>query len=121
MHAGLVLIGLQQLSIIATPPARRQPIRTATPFRPDLVRAALLREQARGGQSFVVVLGSRTWRACSRQLRRRSSPNSPSWRRTARCRRHRSTRDGVRQRRGRRDVPPTSSRPGSTCRAPTRW
>ena len=50
------LIGLQQLSIIATPPARRQPIRTAvSSFQPDLVRAALLRERSRGGQSFVVV------------------------------------------------------------------
>jgi transcription-repair coupling factor (superfamily II helicase) len=42
------LIGLQQLSVIATPPARRQPIRT-------VVRTALLRERTRGGQSFVVV------------------------------------------------------------------
>ncbi|TZG26540.1 DEAD/DEAH box helicase [Sphingomonas montanisoli] len=50
------LVGLQDLSVIATPPARRQPIRTATgPFDPDQVRAALLRERARGGQSFVVV------------------------------------------------------------------
>ena len=50
------LIGLQQLSIIATPPARRQPIRTAVgAFDPETVRAALLRERSRGGQSFVVV------------------------------------------------------------------
>ena len=50
------LVGLQQLSIIATPPARRQPIRTsAGTFEPVRVRAALLREKARGGQSFVVV------------------------------------------------------------------
>ena len=50
------LIGLQQLSIIATPPARRQPIRTsAGTFEPARVRAALLREKSRGGQSFVVV------------------------------------------------------------------
>jgi len=50
------LIGLQQLSVIATPPARRQPIRTAVAaFDPDLVRTALLREKGRGGQSFVVV------------------------------------------------------------------
>ena len=50
------LIGLQQVSVIATPPARRQPIRTAVGvFDPVLVRTALLREKARGGQSFLVV------------------------------------------------------------------
>ncbi len=50
------LVGLQQLSVIATPPARRQPIRTSVgPFVPETVRAALLREKSRGGQSFVVV------------------------------------------------------------------
>ena len=50
------LIGLQQLSIIATPPARRQPIRTSvTSFDEQLVRTALLRERSRHGQSFVVV------------------------------------------------------------------
>ena len=50
------LAGLQDLSVIATPPARRRPIRT---FRTELdeatVRSALLREKRRGGQSFVVV------------------------------------------------------------------
>ncbi|KTT70214.1 TRCF domain-containing protein [Sphingomonas endophytica] len=50
------LVGLQQLSVIATPPARRQPIRTAvSAFSPETLRAALLREKSRGGQSFVVV------------------------------------------------------------------
>ncbi len=50
------LIGLQQLSVIATPPARRQPIRTTIDSFDDItVRTALLRERARGGQSFVVV------------------------------------------------------------------
>ncbi|MDF2494498.1 TRCF domain-containing protein [Sphingomonas sp.] len=50
------LVGLRQLSVIATPPARRQPIRTAvSAFAPETLRAALLRERARGGQSFVVV------------------------------------------------------------------
>jgi transcription-repair coupling factor (superfamily II helicase) len=50
------LVGLQQISVIATPPARRQPIRTHVGiFDPAAVRAALVREQARGGQSFVVV------------------------------------------------------------------
>ena len=50
------LVGLQQLSVIATPPARRQPIRTSVaPFDAGTLRAALLRERARRGQSFVVV------------------------------------------------------------------
>jgi transcription-repair coupling factor (superfamily II helicase) len=50
------LIGLQQLSILATPPARRQPIRTAIgAFDPETLRTALMREHGRGGQSFVVV------------------------------------------------------------------
>jgi transcription-repair coupling factor (superfamily II helicase) len=42
--------------VIATPPARRQPIRTlAGTFDESQVRTALLREKDRGGQSFVVV------------------------------------------------------------------
>lgn len=50
------LVGLQEVSVIATPPARRQPIRTSIGlFDPGIVRTALLREKARGGQSFVVV------------------------------------------------------------------
>ncbi|WP_375286821.1 helicase-related protein [Sphingomonas sp.] len=50
------LVGIQQLSVIATPPARRQPIRTAVgAFDKETMRAALLRERSRGGQSFVVV------------------------------------------------------------------
>ncbi len=50
------MIGLQGMSVIATPPARRQPIRTAVAdFDDATVRAALRRERARGGQSFVVV------------------------------------------------------------------
>lgn len=50
------LVGIQSLSVIATPPARRQPIRTSvSPFSEHSVRAALLREKSRGGQSFVVV------------------------------------------------------------------
>ena len=50
------LVGLQQVSVIATPPARRQPIRTSVNiFDTALVRTALLRERGRGGQSFIVV------------------------------------------------------------------
>jgi len=50
------LVGLQDLSVIATPPARRRPIRTSVaPFDLATVKTALTREAARGGQSFVVV------------------------------------------------------------------
>jgi transcription-repair coupling factor (superfamily II helicase) len=50
------LLGLKQMSVIATPPARRQPIRTFTGVFDDAqVRTALLREKDRSGQSFVVV------------------------------------------------------------------
>lgn len=50
------LVGLQEISVIATPPARRQPIRTSIDrFDPPRIRTALIREQGRGGQSFVVV------------------------------------------------------------------
>jgi transcription-repair coupling factor (superfamily II helicase) len=49
------MVGLKDLSVIATPPARRQPVRTfLTSFDPVSVRTALLRERQRGGQSFVV-------------------------------------------------------------------
>ena len=50
------LVGLQDLSIMATPPARRRPIRTlVAPYDVATLRMALLREKARHGQSFVVV------------------------------------------------------------------
>jgi transcription-repair coupling factor (superfamily II helicase) len=49
------LVGLQGLSLITTPPARRQPIRTfLAPFDPASMREALMRERRRGGQSFIV-------------------------------------------------------------------
>lgn len=49
------LVGLQEISVIATPPARRLPIRTfLAPLDPATVREALMRERRRGGQSFVV-------------------------------------------------------------------
>jgi transcription-repair coupling factor (superfamily II helicase) len=49
------IVGIQDLSVIATAPVRRRPIRTVlTPFEAPLVRQALLRERSRGGQSFVV-------------------------------------------------------------------
>ncbi|WP_445502880.1 transcription-repair coupling factor [Microvirga sp. G4-2] len=49
------LVGLQDISIIATPPARRQPVRTfLSAFDPATVREVLMREKRRAGQSFVV-------------------------------------------------------------------
>jgi transcription-repair coupling factor (superfamily II helicase) len=51
----LALAGVQDTSLIATPPARRRPIRTfVAPYDPATMRTALLREKRRGGQSFVV-------------------------------------------------------------------
>ncbi len=49
------MLGLQDLSVIATPPAQRRPIRTIVgPFDEASLRQALVRERRRGGQSFVV-------------------------------------------------------------------
>jgi transcription-repair coupling factor (superfamily II helicase) len=49
------LVGLRDLSVIATPPARRQPVRTLRATLEDgLLARALRREAARGGQSFLV-------------------------------------------------------------------
>ncbi|WGM30494.1 helicase-related protein [Brevundimonas sp. NIBR11] len=49
------MVGIQDVSVIASPPARRRPIRTfLTDFDPGSVRIALMREASRGGQSFVV-------------------------------------------------------------------
>lgn len=49
------LVGLQDLSLITTPPVARQPIRTVlAPFDAGMVRVSLMREKRRGGQSFVV-------------------------------------------------------------------
>ncbi|KAK0341617.1 hypothetical protein LTR94_025648, partial [Friedmanniomyces endolithicus] len=49
------LVGVQDVTIIASPPARRRPIRTfLSEFDPASLRTMLLREKARGGQSFIV-------------------------------------------------------------------
>ncbi len=51
----LALTGVRELSLIATPPVDRLAVRSfVTPFDPLIVREALLRERARGGQSFFV-------------------------------------------------------------------
>ena len=50
------MVGLQDLSMMSTPPAMRRPTRTeVVRFDPVVLHAALVREKARGGQSFVVV------------------------------------------------------------------
>ncbi|WP_341758224.1 transcription-repair coupling factor [Candidatus Tisiphia endosymbiont of Ditula angustiorana] len=50
------MVGLKDLSIIATPPIDRLEVRTTvTPFDPVIIRDALLRERFRGGRSFYVV------------------------------------------------------------------
>lgn len=50
------MVGIQDVSLIASPPARRRPIRTfLAPFDPASLRTALLREKRRGGQSVFVV------------------------------------------------------------------
>ena len=66
----MALVGLQQMSVIATPPARRQPIRTSLDqFDDGRIRTALKREKSRGGQSFVVVPHIEDMSALSKRLR----------------------------------------------------
>lgn len=51
----MAIVGIEDVSVIATPPARRRPIRTfVAPWDDATVRTALLRERRRGGQSFIV-------------------------------------------------------------------
>ena len=51
----MAMSGLRELSIIATPPVDRLAVRTyVMPWDPAVMREALLRERARGGQSFLV-------------------------------------------------------------------
>lgn len=67
----MALVGLQQISIIATPPARRQPIRTSLDHYDDVrIRTALLREKGRGGQTFVVVPRIEDMASVGEKLRR---------------------------------------------------
>ncbi|MFO1035785.1 MAG: TRCF domain-containing protein [Geminicoccaceae bacterium] len=50
------LAGVQEISVIATPPQRRQPTRTfVLADDPGVIREGLLRERRRGARSFVVV------------------------------------------------------------------
>lgn len=49
------LCGIRDISIIHTPPPGRLPIKTViTPFSPEVIREAILREMDRGGQVFFV-------------------------------------------------------------------
>ncbi|WP_421578216.1 DEAD/DEAH box helicase [Shinella sp. M31] len=50
------MAGVQEVSLLATPPERRQPVRTSlAAFDSASIRTGLMREYRRGGQSFVVV------------------------------------------------------------------
>jgi len=50
------MIGVQDVSILATAPSKRRPVRTSlSPADRGTMRTALMREYRRGGQSFVVV------------------------------------------------------------------
>ena len=50
------MVGIKDLSLIATPPIDRFPVRTnIIPFDPVVIRDALMRERFRGGLSFYVV------------------------------------------------------------------
>ncbi len=50
------MIGVQEVSLLLTPPSKRRPVRTSlSVFDRAAMRGALMREFRRGGQSFVVV------------------------------------------------------------------
>ncbi|WP_189343609.1 MULTISPECIES: DEAD/DEAH box helicase [unclassified Mesorhizobium] len=50
------MVGVQEASLLTTPPARRRPVRTElSPFDTVLIKTALIRERRRSGQSFCVV------------------------------------------------------------------
>jgi transcription-repair coupling factor (superfamily II helicase) len=50
------MIGVQDVSVLATPPSKRRPVRTSvSAFDRTSMRVALVREHRRGGQSFLVV------------------------------------------------------------------
>jgi len=50
------MIGVQEVSLLTTPPSKRRPVRTSLmEFDATSVRTGLMREYRRGGQSFIVV------------------------------------------------------------------
>jgi transcription-repair coupling factor (superfamily II helicase) len=67
------LSGLRDISIIETPPEGRRPIRTTvSEFDDELVKLALEREQARGGQSFYLHNRVETIEAAAEKLQQAS-------------------------------------------------
>lgn len=66
----MALAGIRDLSVVATPPEERQPVKTyVTAHDPDLIREVISRELARGGQVFYVHNQVRTIDAVADQLR----------------------------------------------------
>jgi transcription-repair coupling factor (superfamily II helicase) len=50
------MVGVQEVSLLTTPPSKRRPVRTSlAAFDSASMRTGLMREHRRGGQSFVVV------------------------------------------------------------------
>lgn len=67
----MAVSGARDMSVIATAPENRLPIETyVTEYRPDLVRAAILRELGREGQTFFVHNRVRGIEAVAENLRR---------------------------------------------------
>lgn len=65
------MVGIQEVSLLATPPRRRLPVRTAlSAFDGASVRIGLMREFRRGGQSFVVVPRIEDVKAVEARLRK---------------------------------------------------
>lgn len=49
------MIGIRDMSVIETPPLDRHPIRTyVLPYNPSVIKEAILREKARGGQVYYI-------------------------------------------------------------------
>lgn len=66
---GMALGGLREVSLIRTPPEMRQPVKTfVSEYSDDLVRDAILRELARGGQVFYLYNRIRDIHAVARRL-----------------------------------------------------
>lgn len=65
----MALLGLRDISVLATPPIERQAIRTVVlPFQKEIIRRATLRELARGGQCFFVHNRVQTIEAIAKNL-----------------------------------------------------
>lgn len=65
------MVGVQEASLLATPPARRRPVRTElAPFDAASLKVALVREHRRAGQSFCVVPRIEDIKPTAAELRR---------------------------------------------------